>query len=198
MSQPARARDSSPDWNSPEWAAGIHAGDERVFDTIVRELGPALCAFATRLTRSPERAQDVVHDVFVTIWMTRARSVIQGSVKAYLYRAVRNRALSTRRAESSAHRALGRLIHWRASESEVDSELSEPEARLQRSQLAVAIQRALEQLPPRVRLAFELVREHHLTYAEAAHVMGVTPKAIDVSLTRAGKALREALRGFWP
>jgi RNA polymerase sigma-70 factor (ECF subfamily) len=76
--------------------------------------------------------------------------------------------------------------------------LAEPEAHLQSAQLAAAVRAAVDRLPPRWKLAFELVREHELTYAEAAAVMGVTIKSVDMSLGRAVKALRESLRGVWP
>jgi RNA polymerase sigma-70 factor (ECF subfamily) len=176
--------------------ARIRAGDARVFEELMRDLGPGLCAFATRLTGSGAAAEEIVQDVFVAVWINRERMAVHDSVRTYLYRAVRNRAVSAHRRRSLARRAFESLTAERASEPY--GQLTASEASVERSQLAAAVWRAIDGLPARVRQAFILVREHELTYAEAAAVMGVTPKAIDVSLTRAAKALRESLRTVWP
>ena len=48
-------------------------------------------------------------------------------------------------------------------------------------------------MPPRCREAFTLVRLQHMSYAEAAHVMGISSKTVEVHMTRATANLRVAL-----
>jgi RNA polymerase sigma-70 factor, ECF subfamily len=176
----------------------IRAGDERVFDALMRELGPGLCTFAARYTGSIDAAEELVQDVFVNVWLMRERLVIRDTIKTYLYRSVRNRALNAIRDQETRKGLLARLERSWVADRDSGSTLAEPEARVQSAQLAAAVRRAVERLPARWRLAFQLVREHGLTYPEAAAVMGVTVKSVDMSLGRAMKALRESLRGVWP
>jgi RNA polymerase sigma-70 factor (ECF subfamily) len=187
----------APLWSDDRALERIRAGDAGVFDALVRGLGPALCTFAARYV-GPDDAQELVQDVLVNVWMRREEIVVRDTVKTYLYRAVRNRALNVTRDQAARRGALARIEWAHAADRDSEPALAEPEAHLQSAQLAAAVRAAVDRLPPRWKLAFELVREHQLTYAEAAAVMGVTIKSVDMSLGRAVKALRESLRGVWP
>jgi RNA polymerase sigma-70 factor (ECF subfamily) len=180
-----------------ELLARIRLGDAQAFDRLGRAMIPGLCTFAERYVRSREVAEELVQDVLFHVWMHRAELVVQDTVTTYLYRAVRNRALNWARDRATQRGLLGRLA-LRTPAPDRGGVLAGPEARLQSAQVATALRRAVEKLPDRWRLAFELVREHQLTRAEAAAVLGVTVRSIDMALGRAVKALRESLRGVWP
>ncbi len=55
------------------------------------------------------------------------------------------------------------------------------------------VERAVAVMPERRRLAFTLRTRHHLTYPEIARVMGISVKGVELHLTLALKAVREAL-----
>ena len=182
------------DVDDPAVVARIRAGDERAFEDVVRGLGPGLAAFAVHLVQSHAVAEELVQDVFLRVWSARDRLVVRDTLKTYLYRAVRNRALNGARSRRV-------IAAWERTETVRlghRDDLAEGERLVQRSQLAVAVQRAVAALPARCREAFVLVRERGLSYAEAASVMGVSTKTVDVQIGRAVKALRESLRGVWP
>ncbi|WP_353267545.1 sigma factor, partial [Gemmatimonas sp.] len=50
---------------------------------------PALLAFGTRYVGDAARAEELVQDVFFTLWERRAEWIVTGSVPAYLFAAVR-------------------------------------------------------------------------------------------------------------
>jgi RNA polymerase sigma-70 factor (ECF subfamily) len=176
----------------------IRAGDAGAFDVLARGVVPGLCTFAARYVESRELAEELVQDVLFRVWMNREQLVVRESITTYLYRAVRNRALNAVRDRATQHSALARIEWMHASDQESEPALAEPEAQVQSAQLAAALAQAVDRLPRRWRVAFELVREHQLTRAEAAAVMGVTVKSVDMALGRAMKALRTSLRGVWP
>jgi RNA polymerase sigma-70 factor (ECF subfamily) len=64
---------------------------------------------------------------------------------------------------------------------------------VQATELAAAAQRAIERLPARCKMAFLLCREHGLSYAETAQVMGISEHTVKIQMTRALKAIRLAL-----
>ena len=114
------------------------------------------------------------------------------SLGAYLYGAVRRRALNHLR-----HRATHEA--WEQREQSVGGEeihVESPEEVMLATDLATAAAKALDRLSPRNREAFLLHRQHHLTYAEIATVLGVTPKAVERQIGRALKALRALLAGY--
>jgi RNA polymerase sigma-70 factor (ECF subfamily) len=58
---------------------------------------------------------------------------------------------------------------------------------------SAALARALDELPSRQRAALTLVYDEGLSGAEAAHVIGVSAKAVERLLARARARLRELL-----
>src|SRR5262249_9492124 len=96
-------------WRDSRWARAVKTGDRRAFDTIMRRLGPPLCAFARRYCPSDDAAAEIVQDVFVALWINRARIDIRTSIRTYLFGAVRNRALNAARDAATARAFTARL-----------------------------------------------------------------------------------------
>src|SRR5690606_30825490 len=68
-------------------------GDERVFSEIYTRYHSLLYIYAHKKLQDKQEAQDVVHDVFITLWEKRFELRIQISLANYLYTAVRNKSL---------------------------------------------------------------------------------------------------------
>ena len=164
---------------------------KRAFETLFREHYGALCGFAGRYVASPAVAEELVQDLFADLWARRARWAPQTSVRAYLFAAVRNRALNVRKRD-----ALER--DWAAEEvvSEVPTlqrPLERADTALESEELHRRLDAALESLPERCRLVMRLRWREQLSYAEIAHVMGISTKGVENQLARGLKMLRENL-----
>jgi RNA polymerase sigma-70 factor (ECF subfamily) len=177
------------------WVRQIRAGDEQALRALYDRYGDLMFAFAYSSLKSRAEAQDVVQDVFLNIVRNRATWDVTGEVRTYLLRAVYNRVATLRRhlrVELTAHETIvrdaGAPDAW-TYRGRTDDALTERE-------LAEALERAIEAIPPRAQQAYRLVREQHLTRAEAAEVMGVTLHTVELHLTRALKALRDKLAGW--
>ena len=73
-----------------EGGGGEIAAFQELFD---RYYAP-LCRFAEFWIRDSTSAEEVVLDVYTHIWQHAAKLRVTGSVRAYLFRAVRNRSLN--------------------------------------------------------------------------------------------------------
>lgn len=170
----------------------IRAGDETAFDALVREHYNGLCLFAARMLDSRAVAEEVVQDVLLRIWQQRAQWHVHSSVAAYLYTAVRNQALNCARRE----RLLQRWQHSSMLELDIaDGSLAAPDAdeRIREEEIAEALERAVQELPPRCRETFILRRQHHMSCAEIARVMQIAPKTVEIQIGIALKSLRRKL-----
>jgi RNA polymerase sigma-70 factor, ECF subfamily len=182
----------TPPREDRERAERIRRGEVEAFESLFREHHAGLCRFAERYVREPALAEELVQDVFFELWRGRAAWELRTTLRAYLFGAVRNRALNHLKRAS-------RTRLWFAREQR-DAEPADPSASPERvaaeSEAAAAVQRAVARLPERARMAVELRWQHGLKHAEIAEVMGISVKGVENQLGRALKALRGMLGDF--
>lgn len=171
-----------------DWVEQIRNGNEKAFENMFRAYYPRLCRFAAEYTDSASPARDLVQDVFLKIWARRAEWQVRRSLKAYLYRAVRNRALNHTRRQGTKHEVEDDL-KYTTETSQRRTAADDVHA----NRLSEEIDNAISELPERRRMAFLLHRRHGFTYKEIAHIMEITPKTVENQIGRALKTLRETL-----
>jgi RNA polymerase sigma-70 factor (ECF subfamily) len=118
---------------------------------------------------------------------------VPGTLRSYLYKAARNRALTSRRhaAVEARFREQVTLQQATGHRPQLLATPADQEAHI--SELAAIIARSVEQLPPRCREVFELNRKHHLSYAEIAGLLQISARTVEVHMGRALAVLRRAL-----
>ena len=166
---------------------GLERGEEgcmrMVFDNYYR----ALCVYALRIVDAFEEAEDVVQEVLVAFWERKRGKHFEGSVRRYLFGAVKNMALRRREEQ-------GRLV-LESVEEHVDGvmedpmEMEEGEARVEKERLW----REVGELPERTRKVFLAVVLEGVSYREAAERLDVTVNTVKTLYARALKQLRERL-----
>ena len=72
------------------WWTAFKQGDWDAFTALYGEFYELLNNYGRKFTRDADLIQDVVHDLFVRLWTTRARLGDPASVKNYLYKALRS------------------------------------------------------------------------------------------------------------
>lgn len=162
------------------------AKDLHTFEGLFRELFKPLCSFAIKYVRDLDSAREIVHDVFVVVWEKFETLPADTNHRSYLFTAVRNRCLN----------------HLRDAKKTVlmdvipdQNETEEPQ-NLQAAELEQAIAYAIETLPERCRMVFELNRHEGLKYAQIAEKMGISIKTVEAQMSKALTIMREHLREF--
>jgi len=181
--------------NERAWIDGTRAGDYKAFDAMFAAYADPLSAYVYGLLHSRDDAQELVQDLFLWIWENRSRWEVPGQLRTYLYRAARNRAISTMR-----HRRVQRMFQLRTESESRETPLSpgvvvlsDAQDQLETAELSGRINRAIEQLPERCRQVFLLSRQHHMSYAEVAEVMQISPRTVENHMARAFAGIRAAL-----
>ena len=168
----------------------LRSGDADAFERVYRSYVVALCRLADSYVRSRDAAEDIVQDLFTWLWANRHGFHPEHGLRAYLFGAVRNRALNALRDEATA----SRLVETQPSSGVGRAESAD--AQLMAADLESAIQDAVEGMPPRCREVFVLLRTQALTYAQVAVILGISPKTVEVHMGRALAILRARL-GPW-
>jgi len=165
----------------PEWIERLRQGDEAAFESLFRAFAPGLCAFVARYVDSRAVAEEIVQDLFLTIWRRRADLVVEQSVATYLFTAARNRAVNHLRRERVARRWEGSIV------GRIESPGRSGEAELLEM---LDLQDGIDRLPARCRLIFTLSRQQGMTYAQIAESLDLSVKTVEVQMGRALRALR--------
>lgn len=179
-----------PTSENRDWTAALRAGDRSAFESLFHSHYAALCAFARRYVEDLSRAEELVQDVFLALWERRETLELRRSIRAYLFTAVRNAALD----ELKRRKTAARLGRDAADALRPPKQAADSQATF--SELARAVDAAVQDLPPRAREVFTMSREGGLSYGEIAEILGITVKAVEANMTRALRSLREALSPF--
>lgn len=175
-----------------ECPAHAREPDVRRFENLFRTYRAGLCAFARGYVRCPAAAEDLVQDVFLRMWERRSSLPGRVNPKRYLFTAVRNQAL-----KHLAHQSVVRRSHQMVKQAgRVPGTGEEPlvaDQEMDARELAVAIRAAVDRLPARCREAYVRYREHGISYAEIAEVMGISVRTVETQLARANRVLRREL-----
>ena len=169
-----------------EWVREIRAGDGQAFERLFRSYCQPLIHFVHRYVRDTPIAEGLVQDIFVAIWANRSQLDPALSIKTYLYTAARNRALKHLRHSDVERRSAEEVMLTFPRQKT-------PEDEWRGKEIADAIYQAIEALPEKRRILFNMNRFDHLTYAEMAEIQGISIKTVETQMGRALKFLRDRL-----
>lgn len=159
-----------PVTSDAELIAGMMRGDPAAFAELYRIYRTRLHQYALSLVRSRMGAEDVVHDVFVGLAKQTAEGRAPRELSAYLYAAVRNRAIDAMRRP--------RAVPLEDAELEL---FEAPPGDVERIALGRVLNRALLALPAEQAEVVVLRTWHDLAFAVIARMQGTS---INTALSR--------------
>jgi RNA polymerase sigma-70 factor (ECF subfamily) len=175
--------------------AGLRAGSDDAYQTLVRTNSTRLLTVARRILRSDEDARDALQEAFISAFKALPRFEGQARLSTWLHRIVVNTALMKLRSrqrrpeepieallpgyKDDGHRAI-EPVEW-ADNADVALEKAETRA---------FVRARIDELPENYRTVL-LVRDiEEMTTPEAADALGITGNAVKIRLHRARQALR--------
>ena len=155
--------------------AALRGDDDRAFAELYRRYARPLVTTAFRKTGDGAVAEDLVHEVFLSLWLRRGEISVQGAVRVYLFSALKNRVISHyHRQATAALVPLDDLRDLLPAPADSDALLGE------------FYEHSLQKLPERCREVFVMSRSGY-TMREIAQSLGISEKTVEVHI---GKALR--------
>ncbi|KQC00672.1 RNA polymerase sigma factor [Pedobacter sp. Hv1] len=163
--------------------------DRSAFTEIYNRYAKSLTSFAVSNYKLFDLtdASDVLHDLFTWLWTERRKIEITGSLKNYLFTAIRNRIIDHIRKNSSKQRYAAFL--QALEESYAHSALQHLEAK----DLQQFLENSLAQLSPRVQEIYNLSRKEHLSIKEIAERLAISEQTVKNQLTAALNYLKKSL-----
>lgn len=163
--------------------------DQLAYKSLFKNLQPWLYQFAYSFIKSHELAEEIVSDVFIRIWEKRKQLEQIDNLKLYLYVSTKNFSLNY----------LQKLLKNKTFELdqlsvELKSLYADPEQVLITREMANRVRLAVNQLPPRCKMIFKLVKEDGLKYKEVAELLDISIKTVEAQVTLAVKKLGSTIR----
>jgi RNA polymerase sigma-70 factor (ECF subfamily) len=168
----------------------IKEDDEKAFDLLFRKYYTQLCRFAFTYLKDKDQSEEMVQEVFITIWNNRKKITINTSLSSYLYRAVKNHSLNYIKKNSRQQFVKIENI----SEPDIIEDVVTDEKKF--AELEKKYKEALEFLPAKCKEIFLMSRNHHLKYKEIAEKLDISIKTVEAQMSIAFKKLREELKSF--
>ena len=185
-----------------ELLAGLRRGDAAVIELLMRTYADRVYRLAFGITRNGADAQEVVQDVFLTVFRKHESFEGRSAVSSWIYRITMNAALNKRRGkralvETSLDADLPTYLadgHRQGERPYLLADWSEtPEAAVLSGESRAVLSRAIEGLPEHYHAVLILRDVEGMSNEEVAAAVGDTVSSVKSRLHRARMVVREQL-----
>jgi RNA polymerase sigma-70 factor (ECF subfamily) len=143
-----------------------------------------------RIIQESNLAEDLTQEVFIRLWEKRKSIEINGELGPYLRRMAVNEALGHIRKNKKF------AITDQVEELDKLSSYYDAETELNYKELSTAVQAALNKLPSKCRVVFNLSRFEGLSYKEISEQLEISIKTVENQIGKALKVMRENLKDY--
>ena len=174
-------------------------GQQASFEELISRYSAKAYSLAARLTRNADDAEEVLQDVFVTVYRKIAGFEGKSSFSSWLYRITVNAALMKLRKKRQNRTLLVDDMHpgHRDLLNNQRAENSEGDNIAMRNQISLAIEEAIQKLPAEYRPVFILRDIDGLSSREVGKILDLTVPAVKSRLHRSRLMLRRRLQRFY-
>jgi RNA polymerase sigma-70 factor (ECF subfamily) len=170
--------------NERELLILISQSDENAYRELFHFYRPAIYA-SLRMAGNAEWAKDIYQDIFLRVWLKRAKLPSIENFAGWLFIVSRNIMLDT--FEETENNQASEL--YEIENTNFDT-IYDPERILQHKEVQVVLAEAVSRLPPKQRETYDLIKVHGLTRLETATRMNISPETVKWNLERAIRSLR--------
>lgn len=168
--------------------AALKAGDVSAFETVYTLFEPRLYAFAVRLTRQREEAEEVVQEVFLKVWERRHQFDPEQNFDGYLFSIAKNIVYN------KARRQVYEVAFAKYATTSAAQAVCLTEENMAYQDLEQLLEDTYATLPPVRRQVFVLSRVEGKSNSEIAQVLNTSISNVENHLYKALKMIREKLR----
>ncbi len=178
-----------PDASDLQLLRAYRGGDESGFDALVGRHARAVKAYALRMLKSPEHAEEIYVETFLRVATAKGRWDDRGTVRGWIFTIAHRLCIDALRRRRTEREALPHLVAL----ADHLSVRPSPEALAALGQRAERLEVALAALPDEHRNVLLLRTVHGLSAAEVAQTLDSTEEQVHSQLSYARKRLRVLL-----
>jgi RNA polymerase sigma-70 factor (family 1) len=158
------------------------------FEEIYRRYWRRLYSMSYKRVQSREVAEELVQDIFASLWMAKEKTVIE-NLSAYLFSAVKYKVINHLAKEMSRRAYADQLLSVAKSENSTEETVLLDD-------LEGALQKAIGKLPAKRQMIVKLHRQENLSIKQVASQLGISEKTVENQYGKAMKMLKLNLKHF--
>ena len=174
--------------NEKDLVIRLKDGDTRAFEQIYQLYSSRLLGFLIKLVKSDLYAAELLQDTFIKLWDNRMNIDPNQSFRSYLFRIAENSVYDFFRKAARDKKLQAAIIK---SACEKYQHVEENLVTKENDQI---LQEAINLLPPKRRLVFQLIKIEERSYDEVSTLLNISESTINDHIVKATKTIREDLK----
>jgi len=168
----------------------LASGDVAAFERLYRSLEPKLYAFALKLVRHREDAEEIVQEVFMKVWERRSQLDPNHNLDGYLFTTAKHLVYNKARRHAYEF-AFSQYLSTHGIVAE-----NATQNLLEHQELAQLFEEACAAMPPIRRQVFAMSRTEGLSNQEIATALNTSNSNIENHINKALKVLRQKFKHY--
>lgn len=161
-------------------------GDQKFFERLYVAYFEKLCVYSLNYISDKDAVQDLVQDVFVSLWTNRKTIVITTSLKSYLYKMVYYKIVDEFRITKKKNDTLS-SYYREAVDAVAESDDDYQADRLKK------LEHCIEKLPEKCKIVFIAKKITNLKNSQIAAQLDISKKTLEGHITKAFKLIRKCM-----
>ena len=163
-----------------ELFAGIQANDRHAFSELVNRYSAILFRFIQRRVSCVEDSEDILQEVFVSLWNNRHKINIEYSLYPYLFKTAKYKIIDWTIQEQRKVARAEVLLQTYQTQSTTTSE-----EELLAKELSVLIEQEIDKMPTTMKSAFSLSRKESMSIKDIATELALSEQTVKNNISLA-------------
>ncbi len=166
--------------------------DRELYNYFFDKYYPKLIWFALLFVKQHSLAEEVVSDVMMNIFRKREKLAESDNIEGYIFISVKNQSLKLLKKNK-------RHVFTENFENDQDLLMTtniSPEFEYLENEFYQIIKAAIDSLPPKRKLVFNLIKEEGVKYQDVATLLGLSVKTVETHMGLALKTIHTCIRQY--
>jgi RNA polymerase sigma-70 factor (ECF subfamily) len=168
----------------------LKEGNKKAFEEIYHRYWYKLFNVAYHETGTREEAEELVHDLFETLWKKRHEHTIR-HLGSYLVVAIKHLSTNYIKSQITRRRYLEYMILHDIRQSHSTDEV------IQVGDLTKAVEEAMKKLPEKTYAVFKMSRFENQSVKSIAQQLSLSEKAVEYHISQSLKVLKDQLKSYY-
>lgn len=165
----------------------LRDGNERAYAEIYKRYWDKIYVVACHRIGDQLEAEEIVQDVFLSLWKRRASLDLKYSLNTYLSVAVKYQVINRQT------RQFRKMNEIAAHVSSLEESADTTNLWFLEKELKEQLELSINKLPEKCRIVFKMSREQDKSNMEIANELGISEKTVEAHITRAISNLKNSL-----